>query len=582
MKRCPACKRLEPDDALTFCRADGTPLVVDSGSVGESAGTMKFGSVPVVSESETSILPQTITDGGINRPTAPTTALPAQQKSGTTRAPAKPQQRKAVIAVVALFAVALAAAGYFYLSRTSGTAIESVAVLPFENQNRDSDTDYLSDGVTESIINSLTQLPDPKVIARSSVFRYKGKATDPIAVGKELGVRAVLTGRIMQRGDTVTVSTELVDVSDNKQLWGEQYNAKVSDLISLPREIAAKITSNLRLKISGEEHNRLMKQYTANPEAYQDYLKGRYFWNKRTAEGIKKSIEYFQQAVDLDPNYALAYSGLADAYSTLPGYSGTPQIEAGPKAKAAAARAIELDRNLAEAHASVAYTMFAFDNNLPGAEKEFQLAIELNPNYPTAHHRYALLLGLSGRNDEARREILRAQQLDPLALIINRTVGNVYFWGRQYDLAIEQFKKTLEIDPNFPPAHEDLAVAYGMKGRYEEAIPEMNKAIALNGRLPHYVAVLGYSYGKSGNKGEAQKILDELHLRAKTEDVSPYDLALVYASLGDKEKTFEMLEEAVRKRVIGTNAGLRLGPAWDGLRSDPRFAELMRRAELPQ
>ena len=582
MKRCPACKRVEPDDALAFCRADGTPLISDSGSVSGEIDTVKFGSAPVVSETETSILPQTVTVADMRRPTSQTTVLSAPPTSDSTHESSKPKRRKAIAAIAVVIAAALATSAYFYLSRKNRTAIESVAVLPFVNTSGDPNMEYLSDGISEALINSLTELQQLRVIARSTAFRYKGKDVDPQQVGRELNVQTVLMGRVRQLGDTLNIQVDLVDASTGAQLWGSEYERKLSDVLSIKQTIAREVTDKLRLKLSGKEQQQLTKRDTTNAEAYQFYLRGRYYWNKRTAEGLKKAIEQFQQAIEKDPTYALAYAGLADGYTTLPGYSSTPASEVVQKAKAAASRAIELDPNMAEAHASLANIMMGFDSDSAGAEKEFQQAIRLNPNYPSAHHWYALLLAFQGRSDEAKKEILRAQQLDPLSLIINRTVGDVFFWAREYDQALEQYKKTIEIDANFPPAHEDLAMVYGIKGRYEEAIPEMNKAIALNGRLPHYVAVLGYIHGISGHKGEARKMLDELIAREKTEHVSPSDVALVYAGLGDKEKAFERLEAVITKGEKSSNVGLKVGPAWDGLRSDPRFSELLRRAGLPQ
>ena len=581
MKRCPACKRVENDDALTFCRADGTPLVSDLGSASTDAGTVKFGSAPVSSEVETSVLPQHATDAGINRPTAPTTVLPANRISDNTRELIKSKRRKAIAVIAVVIAAALATSAYFYLSRKNRTAIESVVVLPFANTSGDPNSDYLSDGISEALINSLTELQQLRVIARSTAFRYKGKDVDPQQVGRELNVQTVLMGRVRQVGDTLNIQVDLVDATTGAQLWGAEYERKLSDVLSMKQTIAREITDKLRLKLSGEEQHRLVRRDTTNSEAYQFYLRGRFYWNKRTAEGLKKAIEQFQHAIEKDPSYALAHSGLADAYTTLPGYSATPASEVAEKAKAAAFRAIELDPNLAEAHASLANIRMSFNKDSAGAEKEFQQAIELNPNYPTAHHWYALLLGNLGRFDEAKKEILRAQQLDPLSLIINRTVGNVFFWAREYDQALEQFKKTLEIDPNFPPVHEDLAVVYSMKGRYEEALQEMNRAIALNGRLPHYVAAIACIHAKSGHKLEAQEMLNELLAREKTDYVSSSDIALVYIALGDKEKAFERLDQAV---IHGQNTymNLKVGPAWDSLRSDPRFAELSRRAGLPQ
>jgi serine/threonine protein kinase/Flp pilus assembly protein TadD len=492
-------------------------------------------------------------------------------------------KRHKLTVLAGIFAVIATAIGLgFYLhARNTEVAIESIAVLPFVNQNHDADSDYLSDGVTESIINSLTQLPNLKVIARSSVFHYKGKESDPLTVGKELGVRAVLTGRITQRGDNIIISSELTDVRDNKQLWGEQYERKASDLMSLQRDIASQIANNLRLKISGEEHNRMMKHYTENPEAYQAYLKGRYYWNKRTEAGLKKGIEYFQQAVDQDPTYALAYTGLADSYSLLPFSSATPTSEVAQKARAAAARAIELDPDLAEAHASRADVMELYDWDFSGSEREFQRAIELNPNYATAHHWYANLLDYLGRPEEAKREILRAHQLDPLSLIISHTVGGIFLDSREYDGAIEQFKRTLEIDPNFPLTHQYLGLAYGRNGKYDDAITEMNKAIALAGRRPVYVASLGYIHALSGKTVEANKLLEELMGRAKTEHVSSYDIASVYAGLGDRETAFAWLEKAVQERDLAI-VSLKVDLYWERLRDDVRFADLLRRVGLSQ
>lgn len=583
MKRCPACKRVEPDDALTFCRADGTPLVTESGSVSADAGTVRFGSSTVASEVETSVLPQHATDAGISRPTAATTVLDRQQTIGRTHELSKPKRRRALmLSVAAIAAIAIAASAYFYLSRGKNTATKnSIAVLPLVNASNDPNTEYLSDGISETLINSLTELQQLRVIARSTAFRYRGKDIDPQQVGRELNVQTVLMGRVRQLGDTLNIQVDLVDTTTGAQLWGAEYERKLSDVLSVKQTIAHEVMDKLRLKLSGEEQQRLTKRDTTNPEAYQFYLRGRFYWNKRTAEGFKKAIEQFRQAIEKDPSYALAYAGLADAYATSPGYSATPVSEAAPKAREAASRAIELDPNLAEAHASLANIRMTFNKDFAGAEKEFQQAIQLNPNYPTAHHWYALLLGSLRRFDEAKKEILRAQQLDPLSLIINRTVGDVYLWAREYDAALEQFKKTLEIDPNFPPVHEDLATVYSMKGRYDEALQEMNTAIALNGRLPHYVASIACIHAKSGHKLEAQKMLNELLAREKTDYVSSSDIALVYIALGDKEKAFERLDQAVNHGQ-NTYLNLKVGPAWDSLRDDPRFADLMRRAGLPQ
>jgi TolB-like protein/Tfp pilus assembly protein PilF len=584
MKRCPACKRVEPDDTLTFCRADGTPLVSDLGSVNGENGTVKFGSAPTATEVVTSILPQHATDADINRATGSTTVLDRQHTIGETGELRNPKRRKAWrLSIGVIVVIALAGSAYYFLSRGKNNGSKnSIAVLPLVNASNDPNTEYLSDGISEALINSLTELQQLRVIARSTAFRYKGKDVDPQQVGRELSVQTVLMGRVRQLGDTLNIQVDLVDATTGAQIWGTEYERKLSDLLSIKQTIAHEVTDQLRLKLSGAEEQRLTKRDATNSEAYQFYLRGRFYWNKRTAEGMKKAVEQFQQAIEKDPSYALAYAGLADAYSTLPGYSATPASEVAPRARAAASRAIELDPNLAEAHASRANIMMGLDSDPTGAEKELQRAIALNPNYPTAHHWYGLLLGSLGRFDEAKREILRAQQLDPLSLIINRTVGTISFWARDYDQAMVAAKKTLEIDPNFPPAHEDLAAIYGMKGRYEDAIAEMNKAIALNGRLPHYVAALGHIHASSGHKDEAHKMLDELLAREKTEYVSSADIAAVYVALGDKEKAFERLEQAIKNVTVSTNVNLKVGPAWDSLRSDPRFAELLHRAGLPQ
>ncbi len=426
MKQCPTCHQTYTDETLQFCRVDGALLVSDSPAGDESSATR------ILPSSQTREAQVVNTDPG-HAQTATMVLEPAKEsklQTGELRSASRvaasdsfvtrlKRHKTGAIIIAALVIAAVAVFSYFYLHSSKAT-IDSIAVLPFDNQNHDPDTEYLSDGLTESIINSLTQLPNLKVIARSSVFHYKGKETDPMAVGKELGVRAVLTGRIMQRGDSLKISVELVDVRDNKQLWGEQYERKVSDLLSVQREIAKEISSNLRLKLSGAEQTRVTKHYTENAEAYQLYLKGRYFWNKRTGEALKKSIEYFNQAIEKDPSYALAYAGLADAYVLLSPYSaGSPQ-ESYPKAKAAAKRSLELDETLAEAHSSLAQALVLYDWNLPESNREFQRAIELNPNYATAHHWYGYgNLVTMERFDEAIAEMKRAQELDPLSLIIN-------------------------------------------------------------------------------------------------------------------------------------------------------------------
>jgi len=531
---------------------------------------------------------QSVTPTGSGGVAATTSAKTAHSASSAEYIVSGIKQHKVAVAVIASLVLIAVGAGVIGMSaylraRNSEVAIESIAVLPFVNQNHDPDSEYLSDGVTESIINSLTQLPSLKVMARSSVFRYKGKEADPMAAGKELGVRAVLTGRIMQRGDSLTISTELLDVRDNKQLWGEQYQRKVSDLLAVERDIAREITGNLRLKLSGPEQSRVVKHYTENPEAYQLYLKGRFYWNRRTEEGARKGIEYFQLAIDKDPTYALAYTGLADCYSILGTSYNVASLspsEAIPKAKSAATKALEMDDTLAEAHTSLAYIRLNYDWDWAGAEREFKRAIELDSNYANAHHWYSHYLMAMSRPEESLAESKRALELDQLDLVMNIHLGWHYIYAHQYDLAIAQFRKTLEMDPNYGLTHWYLGQAYALKGMYAEAETELLKAKYLLQQNVAVEADIGYAYAASGKGGEAKKVIDELKQSSKQRYISSYYLALIYTGLGEKDSAFEWLENAYRERS-DLLIYLKVDPRLDSLRSDARFAELVRRVRLP-
>ena len=458
-------------------------------------------------------------------------------------------------------------------------AIDSLAVLPLMNTSNDPESEYLSDGITESIINTLSQIPKLRVMARSTVFRYKGREVDPLAVGSALNVRAILTGRVLQMRQTLIIKVELVDVADGSQLWGEQYERESGDILAIQREISREITANLRLKLSGEQKKRLEKQPTENANAYQLYLKGRYCWNKRTEQGLEKGIEFFSQAIEADPLFALAYVGLADSYNMLAAYNLSQPRAVLSRAKAAAERALEIDSELAEAHTSLAKVSADYDWDWPAAEREFKRALELNPNYATAHHWYALHLMAMGTFEEAAAELKRAQQLDPLSLSINASAGLPFYWSRRYDEAIEQFRRTLELDLGFPLAHVLLGQAYAQKGMYDEAIAELSRASELD-PTPRARAILAYTLAVAGRKDEAARILSELEELANQKYVSPYFKALIYTALGEQDRAFEWLEKAYEERSEWL-VWLKVDPKLDSLRSAPRFTALVQRVGLP-
>jgi TolB-like protein/Tfp pilus assembly protein PilF len=488
----------------------------------------------------------------------------------------KLHKRGAMVAAVAVI-VGIITIAYFYSTRSSKTAIDSMAILPFVNVSHDPNTEYLSDGITESLINNLARLPNLRMIARSSVFRYKGKETDPQTVGNALGVQTVLTGRVVQLGDNLSISAELVDVRNNSHLWGERYDRKLADILAVQDEIARNISEKLRFKLTGDEQQRLAKRYTENTEAYQLYLKGRYFSDKLTREGINQALEHYKQAIGLDPNYALAYAGLADAYYGLSNIYMPPR-EVMPSAGAAAKKALELDDNLAEAHASLGTVRMYFDWNWLEAEKEFQRAIALNPNFALVHLRYGLYLNAAGRFDEALRKLKQAQQLDPLSLEINAFLGLHFLTARQYDQAIEQSRKAIAMDQNYWVAHDFLASAYELKGELSAAIAEWEKARELDDN-PTVLAKLGHGYAVAGKKGEALKILSELKKMSAQRYVSPYFVAMTYAALGENDQAFTWLEKTYddRNEML---IWLKVDPIFDSLHSDPRFADLVRRVGL--
>ncbi|MCI0612686.1 hypothetical protein L0244_06825, partial [bacterium] len=455
-------------------------------------------------------------------------------------APVRSKVWMLIAGVCILAAIGIAA---YLRSGISGGAIRSLAVLPFLNVTKDPDTEFLSDGITESTINSLSQIPQLRVLASGTVFTYKGRQLDPRTVGRDLKVDAVVTGTVTQRGDLLVIRAGLVNVSDGSQIWGDQYDRKVSDILQVQSSIADEISKQLKIKLSGEQKQRISAQRTDNTEAYQQYIKGRYYWNKRTADGFQKALQYFQAAVEKDPNYALAYSGIADTYALFGDYGISPGADSGPKAKAAALRALEIDDQLAEAHSSLANVLFLIEWNFRQGEKEFKHAIELNPNYATSYQWYSNALNARGEFESGMTMIRRAQELDPLSLIITENVGWQLYSYEKYDEAVRQFQKTLELDPSFVPAIRDMGLVFLQMKMYPQAEKQFQKAIQLSDN-PDGKGALAMLYAFSGKKDQAHTLLDELLKRENKRYVSPYLIAQIYSVLNERDQAFLWLEKA--------------------------------------
>jgi DNA-binding SARP family transcriptional activator/Tfp pilus assembly protein PilF len=457
-------------------------------------------------------------------------------------------------------------------------AINSIAILPLANAGADVNIEYLSDGITESIINNLSQLSALRIMAWSTVSRYKSREINPQEVGRELGVRAVLTGRVLQLSEQLVVKTELVDTADGSQLWGKQYSLELSDVFAIEGEISREISEQLRLKLTSEEKRRLSKQGTVNATAYRLYLKGRYFWYKRTEAALRKSIEHFNQAIEEDPSYAAAYDGLSDSYALLALRQLIPPKEAFLKAKTAARKALEIDDTLGEAYASLAHVRL-HDWDWPGLEEDFKHALRLNPGHAIAYHWYSEYLMAMGRADESIAIVRQAQEMDALAPVLSSALGSAYYCARNYDEAIQALLAGLELNPSHFMLHFRLGHAYIQKNMYHEAIEEMQRAVALSNKSTETLAGLGQAHAAAGMKEEMRKVLDELSALSKERYVSPYHIAKIYAAAGDKEDAFEWLEKACQEHnpdIIDLN----VEPSLDTLRSDPRFTDFLQRVGL--
>jgi eukaryotic-like serine/threonine-protein kinase len=467
-------------------------------------------------------------------------------------------------------------------SRTSAgpKIIDSLAVLPFENASHDPENEYLSDGITGSLINNLATVPKLRVMAQSTVFRFKGREIDPQAIGRDLNVRAVLTGRVTQSGGSLRVGAEMVDVATGSQLWGAQYDRKPGDIFVIQDEISNEISGKLRLQLSRAQKKRLTRRHTEDAEAYRIYLKGRHHWNRWTEEGFYKAIEYFQQAIDKDPAYALAYAGLADCYVLLGWNSYLPPKDAFPKGKAAALTALQFDPNLSEAHTPLAAVLWLHDWQWQEAQKEFKRSLELNPTYPTANHWYAEYVMTMGRQVEAIAQMKKSQTLDPLSLIINVAIGWANYMARRYDEAREQLLQTIELDPNYAVTYWILGLLYRATGRYELSITEGEKGVSVSGDSPPMRAALAHSYGKAGKTKEALQILDDLTKLAQHKYVAAHFFAGIHIGLGENDRALEYLEKAYEEHSHWL-IYLHIDPSMDDLRNDSRFQDLLRRVGLP-
>lgn len=568
---------------MMFCLDDGAELLYGPASMDEPATAILSEPRAVATGFPASESP---TRAQIHT-TDQTAVLPAGSIAETALRPtssaeflvneAKKNKRGVAAGFIVLLLV-LGGFGYWYLNgRAPSASINSIAVLPFQNRSDDADTDYLSDGLAESLIFRLSQLPGLKVSPTSSVIRYKGTDRDVARIAKELGVDSVMTGRLVKRGDSLNITVELVDARDNKSLWGEQYERKMSDLMATQREIAATIVQKLELKLSGSETKGITKQYTDSNEAYQLYLKARYHFAKRTKDDILKSIDYNQQAIKLDPNFARAYVAIAEAYSSATSFPYMSPAESTPKAKDAVEKALELDPDLPEAHTVAGMIAATYDWDYPKAEREFKRALELDPNIALTHFRYAwVYLSPLGRHDEAVVEMKKAMELEPLSIIQGANYAAVLMYARRYDEALEQAKKTYELDPTHVGAQSWLAHAYNAKGMYAESL-----AITEKTSRPDYSfwAHMGYAYAKLGRRKDAEAALQHWEEDRKTRYVSSYWVAVTYAAIGDKDAAFAELEKSYQNRDWFLQR-LKTDPFMDPLRDDPRFADLVRRIGL--
>ncbi|MCM3901056.1 MAG: protein kinase, partial [Pyrinomonadaceae bacterium] len=530
------------------------------------------------------------TKGPATTSSAHATAAHAGTENAETQAPtARPtssaeyiasrieQHRVLAVSIAVLLLAAVGSAYFLYSRRASSTAqIKSIAVLPFVNESGNIDLEYLSDGMTESLINSLSRLPQLSVKARSSVFRYKGKQVESLQVAGELSVQAILSGRVVQRGDDLTLYLSLVDARNGNQIWGERYDRRLTGLVSLQSDIARDVSQKLRVRLSSADEEKVAKNYTANVEAYQLYLKGRYHVFKITPPEVQKGISFFQQAIAIDPAYALADVGLAQAYRTLSLSFDMPATEGTLKAKAAAHKAVELDDTLSEAHAVLGFSIFWYDWDFNAAENQCKRALELNPNSSDAHWAYGHLLSNVGRHAEALAEIKRARELDPLSLIVNTTEAQILLYAGQTDNALAALQKTFELDSRLWLTHMVASSAYIEKGMFDEALAEARKARELNGLSSIPISLVGYALAKAGKQAEARAVLKELLSLANQRYVSAYSIAIIHGGLGERDEAFAWLERGFKERDPKM-VFLKIEPKWNNLRDDPRFHDLLRR-----
>lgn len=454
-----------------------------------------------------------------------------------------------------------------------------LAVLPFENLSGDQRHDYFADGMTDALITELAQISGLLVISRTSVMRFKGTRTPLLQIAQELNVEAAVEGSVLPAGDKVRVTAQLIEVSLDRYVWAESYERDLREILALQRKLARAIARGIRVRLTPKEHARLANARILSPEVYQTYLKGRYYWNRRTEEALKKAVACFEQAIVLDASYAPAYAGLADSYGLLAYYSHLSPDEAFPRAKAAIQHALKIDDGAAEPHTSLGYITQMYEWNWTEAEREFKRAVELNPSYATGHHWHATYRMMIGQFDEAIEEIRRAQELDPLSLIINTTVGSILYCARQYDRTIEQCRKTIDLDDSFPAPHSYLGRAYLQQTRHDEALAEFQKALQLSSRSPRFIEELAYAHGIAGNREKAVEMLGELTALSEKRYVSPYYVALVHLGMGDCDRAFEHLTRAIKGRSAEL-VWLKVDPRLDPLRNDARFSRLLQQVRL--